>query len=105
MVDAIFKFMDRLPPLKRRTSPNLACFAGLVLGGLALDLYFRSVVDFVIPIGIALVVVVVAGAAAAAELGWIGGAVIAALYGYFRSENSNRKLAAAETAGPAPAAA
>jgi hypothetical protein len=92
MISAIYQVMEKLPPLNARKSPNLACLLGLVAGGIALGIYFRSFVDFIIPIGIALAITVVVGSAAAAEVGWVGGAVLAAVYGYFRAQNSNERL-------------
>ena len=92
MINAIYQVMEKLPPLSTKKSPNLACFLGLVAGGIALGIYFRSFVDFIIPVGIALAITLVVGSAAAAEVGWVGGAVLAAVYGYFRAQNSNERL-------------
>jgi hypothetical protein len=95
MVDAIFKFMERLPPLKDEKSPGLASALGFVFGGIGLGLYFLSFVDFLIPIGIVILATIVLGAVSAdlGILGLIGGAIVAALWGYFRAINSNERLA------------
>jgi hypothetical protein len=87
------QFLDKLPPLKRKTNANLACLIGLLAGGIGLALYFRTFVDLVIPVAISLVIVL-----AFADVGMIGGAIIAALYGYARSHTSNERLAPAVTA-------
>ena len=88
MISTIEQVLDKLPPLQRKTNANLACLVGLLAGGIGLALYFRTIVDFVIPITIALVTVV-----AFADAGVIGGAIIAAMYGFARSHNSNERLA------------
>jgi hypothetical protein len=84
---------DMFPPL-RRTRPQLAAAIGFVFGGIGLAIYFRSFVDLVAPIAIAIVanVVVVMLVGADAELGWLAGAIIASLYGLSRSQDSNRRL-------------
>jgi hypothetical protein len=87
MLDSIVKLMDRLPPIYAEKNANLACVLGLLFGGIGLGIYFRSVVDFVLPIGIALAMTVVAG-----DLGWVAGAIVASLYGYFRAVSSNARI-------------
>jgi hypothetical protein len=81
------------PPL-RRTSPQLAAAVGFLFGGVGLAIYFRSFVDFVAPIAIAIVatLVVVKLVGAEAELGWLAGAIIASFYGLSRSQDSNKRL-------------
>ncbi len=81
------------PPL-RRTNPQLAAAVGFFFGGIGLAIYFRSFVDFVAPIAIAIVasLVVVKLVGAGVELGWLAGAIIASIYGLSRSQDSNRRL-------------
>src|SRR4051812_36537678 len=98
MVDAVARFWNwiwlTLPPVSRRTRPNLACGIGFVLGGVGLGIYFRTVIDFIVPIALAIVAVIVTLKWIGADtgLGWLPGAVIASLYGYFRSLKSNMQL-------------
>jgi hypothetical protein len=93
MVQAIFTIMDKLDPFPKQKSPQLAGFLGFVLGGLALGVYFLSFIDFLIPIGIAIAATVIAQQFGdLAGLGWLAGAIIAALWGYFRALNSNQRL-------------
>lgn len=104
MVDAIFKFMDRLPVLQKQKSPGLASVLGFVFGGIGLGLYFLSFVDFIIPIGIAILATIVLGVVDT-DLGWagyLGGAIVSSLWGYFRALNSNARLADHEIPVPLP---
>jgi hypothetical protein len=89
MFDTIEQLMQKLPPLGRKTNPGVAAFWGFMFGGIALGIYFRSFIDFVVPLGIAVALTVVAG-----PIGWLGGALCATFWGYFRSQDSNeRRLA------------
>lgn len=83
MIDAIEKMMKELPPVRGK-SAGVACIIGFVFGGIGLAVYFRSVVDAFFPLGVALALMFVAGA----DIGWLAGAVVAALYGYFRVQTS-----------------
>lgn len=87
MIDGIENFMKKLPAIGRNTNPSLAAILGLVLGGVALGIYFRSFIDFVVPVGIAILLAVIIG-----DVGWIGGAVIASVWGFFRSQESNERI-------------
>jgi hypothetical protein len=78
-----------LPPLKQRKNPTAACVIGFLTGGVGLGLYFWSVVDVLIPVAIALLLLTVIGPA-----GVLGGALVAALYGYARAATANDRLAA-----------
>jgi hypothetical protein len=69
------------PPRKQR-NPAVAAIVGFLFGGIGLALYFRTAVDFVIPVLYALVSVAVAAAMNLRELGVVGGAFIAARWGY-----------------------
>ena len=87
MVESIFTIFDKLPPLRTRKDPGVAVVVGLLVGGIGLAVYLRSIVDLVIPI-------VIAGAfvAAIGDPGWLVGAALSAAYGYFRVLNSNARL-------------
>jgi len=87
MMDLINDFLNNLPPLKERKDPNTAAILGVLFGGIGLGIYLKSVVDFLIPIFITIVLINVLPG-----LGLLGGAIIAGLWGYFRVENSNGKL-------------
>ncbi len=89
-MDAIKDLMGDMEPLHEKKDPGLACALGFLFGGIGLAIYFQSFVDLIFPIGIAIVAVVVLG-----EVGLLGGAIIAALYGYYRVLSSNEKLEAA----------
>ena len=82
------------PVLGRRTSPQWAAVFGFVLGGIGLGLYFRSFIDFIVPIAIAIIasLVTIKMVGADIQLGWLPGAIIASLYGTFRSTDSNRRI-------------
>jgi hypothetical protein len=58
-----------------------------LFGGIGLGLYFVSIVDFVIPIGLAIVGTVILG-----PIGYLGGAIVAGLWGFFRATDSNERL-------------
>jgi hypothetical protein len=98
---------DRFPPLTRRTSPQLSAALGFFFGGIGLAIYFRSFVDFIAPIAIAIVASLIAKKLfGVAELGLLAGAIIASLYGLSRSQDANRRLdeQAASAGPPEPAA-
>jgi hypothetical protein len=86
-MESFAKFMDSLPVLYAKKNANLACVLGLLLGGIGLGIYFRSIVDFLIPVGIAIFATVILG-----DAGFWGGVVIAGLWGFFRVTNSNARL-------------
>jgi hypothetical protein len=86
-MESFAKFMDALPPLKSKKNPGLACLLGLLFGGVGLGIYFWSIVDFVIPIGISILALVALG-----NIGFWGGVVVAGLWGFFRAVNSNARL-------------
>jgi hypothetical protein len=81
---------NQLPPINRRRNPQIAALIGFLLGGIGLAIYFRSFVDFIVPV--AMVVLLVAFSAGFSELGWFGGAILAGGYGYLRASRSNSSL-------------
>ncbi len=88
MLELGLAIWDKVPPVARSTNPNLAAAIGLVFGGIGLGIYFRNFLDFLVPIAIALILAVVIG-----DVGFWGGVVLAGLYGYMRSLESNERLA------------
>lgn len=97
MMPEIFKLMDRLAPLQDPKNSSFAAFLGFVLGGIGLGLYLRSFIDFVFPIALAIAALVLWTGLANldAGIGALAGATIASMWGYFRVENSNRRLTTA----------
>lgn len=83
-----------LHPLRGSRSPNLAAFIGFVLGGLGLGLYFWSFIDALLPLVIFVVLFLGVKELAAADTltAALSGALVAALYGYLRASDSNRRL-------------
>lgn len=105
MLKAAEDFLRRLPPLHSHKSPQLAAFIGFLVGGVGLGLYFLSFIDALVPLAILLVLAVAGKAAALEPFSLIGGALIAALYGYWRATTSNQaRSAALDAPGPASAA-
>lgn len=76
----IGNFMKELPAPPPNRSPGIACIIGLLFGGIGLAIYLRNVVDFVLPVLMVVVLTVLLGG----DIGWIGGALFAGLYGYVR---------------------
>ena len=79
MIDGIEQMMRQLPPAYGKDA-GVACIIGFVFGGLGLAIYLRNVVDLVFPVAITLFVSAFLGV----QLGWLAGAIVASLYGYFR---------------------
>lgn len=78
-MNIIEDLMRKLPPPPPGRNPGIACVLGLLFGGIGLAIYLKNVVDFVFPVLIVVVLTVLLG-----DIGWIGGALLAGLYGYFR---------------------
>ena len=90
MSGLFIKAVERLPTLSKSKKPGVAAFVGFAFGGIGLGLYFRSFIDFLLTIVAGLLVTV----ATSAALGWVTGAVIAGVYGFYRAQDSNKRLAA-----------
>jgi hypothetical protein len=76
-----------LPPLRTRTNPLSALLVGCVFGPIGIGIYFRSVIDVLIPFALLV--------ASAIPGGWVGGVIawpFAGLRGWLRSYNSNKLL-------------
>ncbi|WP_433802942.1 hypothetical protein [Actinomycetospora sp. CA-084318] len=78
MIDAIETLMRKLPAPHGKNA-GVAAGIGLVFGGIGLAVYFRNIIDLILPVGIFLALAVVLG-----DYGVLAGAVIAAVYGYYR---------------------
>ena len=66
-----------LPPTHKERNPVTAAIIGFLFGGIGLGLYFKSVIDFLIPVGFAVATAVVAAAASAPSgAGFLGGCMI-----------------------------
>lgn len=92
--------LGTLSPLSARKSPNLAAFLGFLFGGIGIGLYFWSFIDALIPLAIVLALTFAVDQLAAVDaiVGLLTGAIVAALYGYLRASDSNRRLAETEAA-------
>jgi len=90
----IFKMLDRLAVLHAMKSAGLAAVLGFAFGGVGLGIYFRSFVDFLIPIALVITATVLSTGFAQLDpqIGVLAGAIVASLFGYFRVENSNLRL-------------
>jgi hypothetical protein len=89
-----------LPPLRKERSPAKAAVIGFLFGGLGLGLYFKSVIDFLIPVLLCIATAAVAAAAAhqaGGGVGYLAGCMIAARWGYHRARQSNTRLAVTHT--------
>jgi len=93
-----FPLVSKLPPLKRRTNPVVAALVGFMFGSIGLGIYFRSVLDFVAPL-VVIVMLVVTNQATGA--GWLVGALITGAYGFCRTLDSNDRPALNGGAVPA----
>ena len=97
-LDPVWSVMYKLPPLRRRTRPWLAAVIGFAAGGIGLSLYLRKWVDIAILLCIVIVAFLVGSLV---DGSWWVGAAVAAVYGFIRTESSNRRLAFQERSGTA----
>lgn len=87
---------ERMRPLRKECKPANAAIIGFLFGGIGLGLYFKSVIDFLIPVGFTVATAIAAAMTTGqAGLGFLSGAMIAARWGYYRARQSNARLAAA----------
>ena len=93
--------MSRLSPLGKEKSPSVAAVLGFLLGGLGVGLYLWSLIDFVFPFGLWLLTYfVVTNVVLVVFISGVVAGVIAAIYGYFRVQNSNARLRAGQRQQP-----
>ncbi|MEI2777483.1 MAG: hypothetical protein V9G19_16195 [Tetrasphaera sp.] len=78
MVTEVGTLMSKLPPPHGK-SAGLAAVIGFLAGGIGLAIYFRNIIDLLLPLGIAIVAVAILG-----DPGWLAGAVLSAIYGFYR---------------------
>ena len=83
-----------LAPLGGRKNPQIAAVLGFLFGGIGLGIYFLSFVDFLIPLGITIVLAVVLPGLVDIDTGLaiLFGSIVAALWGYLRVVDSNSRL-------------
>jgi hypothetical protein len=83
-----------LPVLKKTKNPTAALIIGFLFGGIGLAIYFRKVIDLFIPI-FAVIMLAIFHSQFRGQGGLyiLGGAVVAAAYGYMRATSSNQALA------------
>jgi hypothetical protein len=98
MLTAIENLMGKLPPPARQRNENIACLIGFLFGAIGLAIYLRTVVDFIFPLGIAIAVLAVYPSPPTI----FAGAIVVALYGYFRVKTANEQRTGSPTAGIAP---
>jgi len=83
-----------LPPTRMQRNPVMAGIVGFLFGGIGLGLYFKSVLDFFVPVGFAIATVALTAVLSAPSgFGYLGGCMIAARWGYYRARQSNARLA------------
>ena len=88
--------LKKFPPLGKPKSPGLAALIGVLTGGIGLAIYFRSLRDL-FPVEVAVWLVAVGSLAAGIDplhLAEIVAPVVGGLYGFWRAQSSNRRLAA-----------
>jgi hypothetical protein len=92
MLEQVARVMNPLPPARTRKKAWLAFVLGFLFSGIALGIYFRNWVDFVVPTVIWLALIATPG-----DTGFWGGAVIGGLWGLLRAINTNERLSASRT--------
>jgi hypothetical protein len=104
MGDMLIKAVGALPTLRKPKKPGVAAAIGFLFGGIGLGLYFRSFIDFLLPLAAAFALVVTSSAIGSklASVGWLGGAALVGVYGFFRAQDSNRRLAMQVEAAAVP---
>jgi len=92
-MNSIESVLRALPVLKKTKNPTTALVIGFLFGGIGLAIYFRKVIDFFIPV-FAIIVLEIFHAQLRGQGGLyvLGGAVVAAAYGYMRATSSNQAL-------------
>jgi hypothetical protein len=84
-----------LPPMREKINPVTAGIIGFLFGGIGLGLYFKSIIDFFIPVGFAVATTIIAVAVSApSSTGYLSGCIIAARWGYYRARQSNARVTA-----------
>jgi hypothetical protein len=74
MLEQIAQVMNPLPPARTGKRPWLAFVLGFLFSGIALDIYFRSYVELVVPTAVWLALIVTPG-----DAGFWAGAAIGGL--------------------------
>jgi hypothetical protein len=85
-----FDIADAMPPLKTRKSPAAAAVIGFAFGGLGLGIYFGTILDFVVPFTILVILFFFAFPTAGLALLFLP--FVCALWGYKRAAGSNARL-------------
>jgi hypothetical protein len=89
-----------LPVLKKTKNPTTALIVGFLFGGVGLAIYFRKIIDFFIPVfAVIMLEIFYSQLRGNGELYVLGGAIVAAAYGYMRATSSNQALAKLSTPG------
>ena len=92
MLEQVARVMNPLPPARTRKKDWLAFVLGFLFSAIALGIYFRNWVDFVVPALIWLALIATPG-----DTGFWAGAVIGGLWGLLRAINTNERSSAGRT--------
>jgi hypothetical protein len=87
--------INKLPVLKKPKSPGLSALIGVLTGGVGLAIYFRSLPDLFpveLTVGLVLVGSLIAGADPLQVAPFVA-VPVGGLYGFWRAQTSNRRLA------------
>jgi hypothetical protein len=95
MLNLATKAWEKLPTFKKEKSPGLAAVIGCLFGAIGLAIYFRSFIDFLFPVAVTIGLTVTTSA----SIGWFGGVILAGVYGFYRAQSSNERLATPHAAG------
>jgi len=99
-MNSIENALRALPVLKKTKNPTAALIIGFLFGGIGLAIYFRKVIDLFIPLfAVIMLEIFHSQLRGQGELYILGGAVVAAAYGYMRATSSNQALTRLSTPG------
>jgi hypothetical protein len=93
-----FDLADRMQPLKSRKNPAAAAVIGFAFGGIGLGIYFGTILDFVVPFTILLILFLFAFPTAGLALVFLP--FLCAMWGYKRAAASNARLDAKNITPP-----
>jgi hypothetical protein len=93
----VFDMADKMQPLKARKSPAAAAVIGFAFGGIGLGIYFGTLLDFVVPFILLVILFFMAFPTGGVALLFLP--FLCALWGYKRADASNARLDA-ETGTP-----
>jgi hypothetical protein len=95
-MSAAHAVLEKFPPLGKPKSPGLAALIGALTGGIGLAIYFGSLRDL-FPVDVTGCLVAIGSLAAGVDplqVVEIVAPVVGGVYGFWRAQSSNRRLAA-----------